>query len=82
MNKNMLMYFLVSKGLSNHDAGVMRGAVFQEIQPGAGFKTGDFVTEKLGGLLWSDSLVAWLVDWLVCSISCLCCLFRRGVGSE
>ena len=28
---------------------VARGAVFQELRPGAGFKTGDFVKEKLGG---------------------------------
>ena len=29
---------------------VARGAVFQEIRPGAGFTTGDFVQETLGGL--------------------------------
>ena len=27
--------------------GVARGTVFEEIRPGAGFKTGDFVKEKL-----------------------------------
>ena len=43
--------FLCAKeGLSNDDVGVARGTVFQAIRPGAGFKTGDFVTEKLGGL--------------------------------
>ena len=26
-----------------------RGAVFQEVRPGAGFKTGDFVKRKVGG---------------------------------
>ena len=43
------------EGLSNHDVGVARGIVFQETRPGAGFKTGDFVKEKLGGLPWNDS---------------------------
>ena len=42
--------FLVCKGLSIDGVGVSRGAVFQEIRPGAGFETGDFVKEKLGGL--------------------------------
>ena len=32
------------------DVGVSRDIVFQEIRPGAGFETGDFVTEKLGEL--------------------------------
>ena len=40
----------VCGGLSNDDVRVVRGTVFQEIRPGAGFKTGDFVKEKLGGL--------------------------------
>ena len=30
-------------------AGMARVTVFQEIRPGAGFKTGGFVREKLGG---------------------------------
>ena len=30
--------------------GVAKGTVFQEIRPWTGFKTGDFVKEKLGGL--------------------------------
>ena len=42
------MIFLVCKGPSNDDVGVARGIVFQEIRPGAGFKTSDFVEEKLG----------------------------------
>ena len=37
-------------GLSNNDVGVARDTVFQEVRPGAGFKTGDFVKEMLGGL--------------------------------
>ena len=31
------------------DVGVAKGTAFQEIRPCAGFKTGDFVKEKLGG---------------------------------
>ena len=27
-----------------------RGTAFQEVRPGAGFKTGDFVEEKFGGV--------------------------------
>ena len=43
---------LVAKeGPSSDDLGVgARGTVFQEIRPGAGVKTGDFVKEKLGRL--------------------------------
>ena len=41
--------FLVCNGLSNNEVGVARGTVYQEIRPGAGFKTGHFVEEKLGG---------------------------------
>ena len=37
------------KGLSIDDFGVSRDTVFQEIRPGAGFETADFVKEKLGG---------------------------------
>ena len=47
--QNIFTYFLVCERLSNDDFGVARGAIFQEIWPGAGFKTGDFVKEKLGG---------------------------------
>ena len=50
------MHFLVCKGLSNDDVGVARGTVFQEIRPIAGFKTGGFAKEKLGGLPYNDSL--------------------------
>ena len=50
------------KGLSSHifsfangyrpinDVGVAKGTVFREMRPWDGFKTGDFVEEKLGGL--------------------------------
>ena len=34
---------------------VAKGTVFQEIRAGVGFKTGDFVKEKLGGLPLNDS---------------------------
>ena len=36
--------------VSNDDVGVSRDTVFQEPRPGAGFKTGDLVKEKLGGI--------------------------------
>ena len=53
--ENILTTFLVCKGLllillSNDDVGAERDTVFQEIRPGAGFKTGDFVKENSGGL--------------------------------
>ena len=48
--ENVFKYFLVHKGLLNYDIGVARGTVFHEIWPEAGFKTGDFVQENLGGL--------------------------------
>ena len=48
--KSICKYYFVRGGLSNDDVRVARGTVFQEIRPGAGFKTGDFVKEKLGGL--------------------------------
>ena len=41
--------FFFCKGLSNGNVGVARGTVFRKIRPGASFKTGDFVKEKLGG---------------------------------
>ena len=44
------MYFLVCKGLSIDGVGVSRDTVFQEVRRGAGFESGDFVKEKLGGL--------------------------------
>ena len=40
--------FRFAKELSNDDAGVASGAVFQEVRPGAGFKTGNFAKGKLG----------------------------------
>ena len=45
----MSTYFLVCKGVSIDDVGVSRDIVYQEIRPGAGFETGDFVQEKLEG---------------------------------
>ena len=38
--------------------GMARVTVFQEIRPGAGFKTGDFVKERLGRLPYNDSATA------------------------
>ena len=45
--QNVSMYFLVCEDLSNDDVGGSRDTIFQEIRPGAGFETGDFVKEKL-----------------------------------
>ena len=42
--------FLLCKGLSIDDVLVSRDTVLEEIRPGAGFETGDFVKEKFGGL--------------------------------
>ena len=42
--------FLVCKGLSIDDVVGARGTIFQEMRPGAGVETADFVEEKLGRL--------------------------------
>ena len=47
---NVVAYFLGRKILPNNAVEVAMGTIFQEIRPAAGFKTGDFVKEKLGGL--------------------------------
>ena len=41
------IFLCAKKGLNMDDVGVSRDIVFQEIRPGAGFETGDFVKEKL-----------------------------------
>ena len=49
--KHVSIFFLVRKGLlllSNDDVGVATGTVFQEVRPGGGFETGDFVERKVG----------------------------------
>ena len=51
MTKSISFYFFVCEGRSNDDVGVATGTVFQELRPGAGFKTGDFVKAKLGGAI-------------------------------
>ena len=48
--KKLLICFLACERLSNDDVGVARGTAFSEGTAGAGFKGGDFVKEKLGGL--------------------------------
>ena len=42
------------EGLSNGDVGVARGTVPQGVWDGAGFKTSDFVKDKLAGLPQND----------------------------
>ena len=49
MGKSLHMLYLLQRR-SNDDVGVARDTVFQEVRPGAGFKTGDFVKKRLGGL--------------------------------
>ena len=44
-----MLSLIVYKGLSSDDVAVARGTVSQEIRPGAGFETGGFDKEKLGG---------------------------------
>ena len=50
MKTETFVCFLACKGPSNDDVGGARCTVFQERQPVAGFKTGDFVENMLGGL--------------------------------
>ena len=45
----MFTHFLDCKGLPNDDVEVARGAGIQNILPGPGFQTVDFVKEKVGG---------------------------------
>ena len=49
------------------------GTVFQEVRPGAGFKTGDGVEEKLEGLPQNDSSRRWNLSKVifVCSVGCV-----------
>ena len=47
--ENIFMHFLGCKGLSNDGIEVAAGTVFQEIRPGAGFKTRQFRRRKVGG---------------------------------
>ena len=52
MKSIALFFFLVIKGLSSDSVGVARGTVFlQELQPGAGFVTGEFIERKVEGAL-------------------------------
>ena len=51
--------------LSNDDVEAARINVFQEIRPGAGFKTDDFVIEKLGGPTIVERLIfVFFVDFV------------------
>ena len=55
LKKIVSIYFSVCQSLSIDGVGVSRDTAFQEIRPGAGFETGDFGKEKLGGLPYNDS---------------------------
>ena len=58
MRKNYPCIFFVIKSLTIDDVEVSRDAVFQEIRQGAGFETGDFVRETLGGLPTVERLLS------------------------
>ena len=51
MKKNIFTFALVClhKGPSIDDVGVASVTAFQEMRPGTGFETGDFVKDKLRG---------------------------------
>ena len=65
------IYFIVCKGLSNYDVRVSQNNIFQEIRPGAGFKTGVCVKEKFGGLPQNNSTAAY------CPRVCFFCIGFR-----
>ena len=50
MKTKNFIYFLVCKRTSNDNIEGARGTVFQDIRPGAGFKTVHVVKEMLAGL--------------------------------
>ena len=50
MKKASSNIFMLAKGYRTMTSGGARGTLLQEIRPGAGFETGDFVKETLGGL--------------------------------
>ena len=54
------------KGLTTDDVEVSRDTVIQEIRPGAGFETGDFVEEKLGGGGYRRTI--WLRRHSLCAV--------------
>ena len=45
------IFLFAQTGRSNDDVGVARGTVFQALRRGAGFKTDDFVEEKIRGAI-------------------------------
>ena len=55
MNSTIFIFFLPSRDYRTTTSGWQGGTVFQEIRPGAGFETGDFVEEMLEGLPWNGS---------------------------
>ena len=60
------MFLFAKEGLSTDDVGVAKGTtVFQELRPWAGFKTGHFVKENLGGAT-VERLVYRIVSCHIC----------------
>ena len=75
LKNNLSTYILVcNKGYRTMTSGwVARGTVFREVRPGAGFKTGDFVKEKLGGGYRRTTLLRQFESAMEClAISMLC----------
>ena len=56
MKKVSACNFLFAEDDRTVTSGWFRGIVFQEVRPGASFKTGDFAEEKLGWLLYNHSI--------------------------
>ena len=69
--KIILRIFFVCKGLSNDDVGGARGTILEEIQPGAGFKTGDFVKE-VGGATVERLCCFFYKSWTLASYLVAC----------
>ena len=57
LRKTYPCIFLVCKGLTIDDVGVSRNTVFQEIRPGDGLETADFVKQELGRPPQNESAV-------------------------
>ena len=65
-------------------SGWQKGNVFQEIRPGAGFETGDFAKEKLGGYrritLDSRLYYSGRKNYFACSLAVRCCWYLIHVN--
>ena len=62
LTKGLHTFCCVFSIQSNQDVGVSRDTVFEEARPGAGFETGHFVEENVGGAT-VERLTALISDW-------------------